>query len=219
MPELVLAWDLETCPLPDPLRPAAFDRRLALATAEQRRRDPDLSESEAARRAASLHPMLGWICCAAAVRLGADGLPRDPVTFSAATPAEEPALLQTFWEALARLPARVRFVTFNGKRFDCDWLRVRSAAHGLPPARLDILDTYPFAVRPHTDLARAFDCVCSLDDLCTLLGVARAEDAGLSGAGVAQAVAEGRLDDVARYAAADALATLDCDRALAPFRR
>ncbi len=215
MPPLIVGWDVETCPLPlDALTPRR-QRRYELAVAAEQRRQPGLSPEEASRRARSLHPMLGWVCCVAAARLGPDGRPAPARTYTAAGPDEEPALLRAFWADLARLPRGVLFVTFNGKAFDCDWLRVRSAAHGLAPTRHDVLDRYPYNHRPHCDLARVFACACGLDDLCDLLGVPSpkpdpADAAAVTAETVADAVAAGRLDAVARYCEADVHAALAC---------
>lgn len=220
----IVAWDVETCPLPFDTLSDAQRQRLGVAAATEQRRHPDLDQEEAQRKAASLHPFLGWICCLSAVRLGSDGLPGRPKSYTAASVAHEPDLLRAWWADAARLPRGTQFVTFNGKRFDADWLRVRSATHGIAPARTDLLDTYPYNARPHADLARVFGCVHSLDDLCDLLGVVRPDaapppDGGapISGSSVAQAVAGGRLADVARYCEADAISTLDCYARVQPF--
>ena len=216
-PAPVVAWDLETCPLPEGALSDAQRRRLDAAATAERRRRPDLDADEARRQASSLHPFLGWICCLSAVRLGADGRPAPPKSYTAAAPSAEADLIRAWWADAVRLPRGTVWVTFNGKRFDADWLRVRSAAHGIAPARSDLLDTYPYNARPHADLARAFGCAHSLDDLCDLLGVARADagPAGDSGAAVsavtvAAAIAAGRGGAVARYCEADVLATLAC---------
>ena len=221
---VVVAWDLETVPLPADALSGAQRARLALAVAAECRRQPDLSLQEARRRAASLHPFLGWVCCLSAVRLRPDGQPAQPKSYTAASPVAEADLLRAWWADAARLPRGTRFVTFNGKRFDADWLRVRSAAHGIAPARADLLDTYPYNARPHADLARVFGCVHSLDDLCDLLAVARTDagaplDGGppISGATVADAVGQGRIAAVARYCEADVQATLACYVQLAAF--
>ena len=220
----VVAWDLETVPLPAGALSDAQRARLALAVAAERRRQPDLSPGEAERRAASLHPFLGWVCCLSAVRLRPDGRHGQPKSYTAAAPDAEADLLRAWWADAARLPRGTRFVTFNGKRFDADWLRVRSAAHGIAPARSDLLDTYPYNTRPHADLARVFGCVHSLDDLCDLLAVPRSDagaspDGGppISGATVADAVGQGRVAAVARYCEADVQATLSCYVRLGAF--
>ena len=220
----VIAFDIETCPLPrEALGPRAV-RRLALLVGRDRQRHErsgePFDEAEATRRAQSLHGALGWVCCASFVRLGADGLPRKPRSFSTASPVGEHDLLQTLWETLARFPRAVRWVSFHGKTFDVEFLATRSAAHGLAPTRRDLLHRHPFVDRPHLDLAglwRRSDM--GLADACELLGVASPKTSGavpLDGSGVAQAVAEGRLSDVVAYCERDAVATLQAYRALTP---
>ena len=80
-----------------------------------------------------------------------------------------------------------------------------------------MLCTHRYRSRPHSDLAHAFGCACSLDDVCALLGVSRDDADGppdggapVTGATVSSAVAEGRLPAVAHYCAADVAATLAC---------
>jgi hypothetical protein len=213
----VIAWDLETCPQPLDALSARQRRRHDLLVQDELKRSPALHPDEASRKARSLHPMLGWICCLSVVRVDAERPDRRrPKSYTAAGPTEECALLETFWQDLARLPGGVyTWVTFNGKRFDADWLRVRSAAHGLTPSRRDILDRYPFKHTPHCDLARVFECRSGLADLCDLLGV-ESPKADMDGSGVAVAVQNGHLEDVAAYCERDVLATLDCYLRLAP---
>ena len=229
MPPTV-AFDVETCPLPpDALGPRAR-RRLGLLVDRERRRaardGAPFNEVEAARRAQSLHGALGWVCCASFVRLGADGAPRPPRSFSAATPDGERALLAGLWATLARLPRPVLWVSFHGKTFDAEFLATRSAAHGLAPSRPDLLHRHPYVHRPHLDLAglwRRTDM--GLADACELVGLpspkdtpgAPPDDAPLDGAAVAAAVADGRLADVVAYCERDAVATLRAYQALAPF--
>lgn len=229
----VVAFDIETCPLPSgALGPRARRRLAMLVDRDRRRAERDgtpFDPTEAGRRAQSLHGALGWICCASFVRLGADGAPRTPRSFSAATPDGEHALLADLWDTVARLPRTVLWVSFHGKGFDAEFLATRSAAHGLAPSRRDLLHRHPYVHHPHLDLAglwRRTDM--GLDDACELLGLASpkglprspASDETspvLDGSRVAQAVADGRLADVVAYCERDAVATLQAYRALAPL--
>ena len=234
----VVAFDVETCPLPPGALGPRARRRLALLVGRERRRaDRDgaaFDEGEAARKAQSLHGALGWVCCASFVRLGPDGEPRPPRSFSAAAPAGERALLGDLWATLARLPRAVRWVSFHGKSFDAEFLATRSLAHGLPPSRPDLLHRHPYVHRPHADLAGVWRRTdMGLADVCELLGAPSPKGApppgtappggpppgppALDGSGVARAVAEGRLADVVAYCERDAVATLRAYRALAPY--
>lgn len=224
----IIAFDIETCPLPDEALGPRAQRRLGLLVERERRRaerdGSTFDDAEAARRAQSLHGALGWVCCASFVRLGADGVPRTPHSFSAATAADERALLADLWDTLARMPRTVLWVSFHGKGFDAEFLATRSAAHGLAPSRRDLLHRHPYVHHPHLDLAglwRRSDM--GLDDACELLGVsspkasAEGHPEALDGSRVAQAVADGRLADVVAYCERDAVATLHAYRALAPL--
>ena len=218
---MVIAFDIETCPLPPAALGPRATRRLAMQVNGRRRRSTErglaFDETEAHRQAGSLHSALGWICCASFVRLGPDGEPRTPRSFSAATPADEQALLAELWDTLARMPRSVLWVSFCGKRFDAEFLATRSLAHGLTPSRLDLLHRHPYVHRPHLDLSAVWrSAAMGLADVCELLGTPSPKQA-LDGAGVAAAVADGRLRDVVAYCEADAVATLRAYRSLAPL--
>ena len=215
-PRHVIAWDIETVPL----RPASYSerqqRRAKLLLDEEIRRKPDADIDELSRLVRSLHPMLGRICCISLVRMDAAGTVGRPKSYTAAVPGDEIVMLRQFWADVSRLPSGgVRWVTFNGKRFDVDWLKVRSAALGLVPSRRDILDTYPYKQDPHCDLARVFDCRSGLDDLCDLVGVASPKGE-LDGSGVAAAVDAGLIESVAEYCERDVVATLGVYSKLEP---
>lgn len=200
-----IALDVETCPLPG-LGPEA-QARLALETA----RHGD------AAKAASLHPLLAYVCAVGvAAQRGPAGDVRRRV-FVADAPEHEAALLKALWVYVARAEhharatgARLRWATFNGKRFDVPLLRLRSLAHGVPLPDTGLLDTYPYADTPHLDLMGtgvAGGFAFSLDQLCALVGMASPKGE-MDGSGVAAALAEGRAGAVAAYAVRDARATL-----------
>lgn len=215
-PHHIVAWDVETVPLDVAGYSERQQRRAKMLLDDELRRKPDGDPDDLSRLVRSTHPMLGRICCISLVRMDASGEVGTPKSYTAHVAGGEADLLRAFWADVARLPAHgVRWVTFNGKRFDADWLRVRSAAHGITPSRRDLLDTYPFKHEPHADLARVFGCRAGLDDLCDLLGV-ESPKGELTGAGVASAVAAGRIDDVAKYCEADVVATLSVYRRLEP---
>lgn len=199
----IIAFDIETAPQPLARLSERQRRRHDLLLEDELRRSPDGDREDLSRKVRSLHPMLGFICCISVLRAGG-----EPKSYTGRI-QNESDILTAFWADLARLPQRVLWVSFNGKRFDADWLRVRSAAHGLTPSRRDILDRYPYNHEPHCDLARVFECRAGLGDLCDLLGVENPKSE-MDGGGVAEAVEAGRLADIARYCEADVRATLAC---------
>jgi DNA polymerase elongation subunit (family B) len=218
---LVVAWDLETCPLPaEGMGPRQLRRLRLLVERERERAQANgrpFDEHAASRKARSLHGALGWICCASFARLGHNGEPRDPISFSAATPEAERPALERLWHTIGNLPRDVRWVTYNGKGFDCDFLLTRTLAHGLTPSRLDILHRHPYVHRPHLDLSSAWRRTpMGLDDVCELVGIESPKDK-IDGSKVATAVENGRLDDVVQYCEKDVIATLRAYHALAPL--
>lgn len=216
---MTLVYDIETCPQPVEALTDRQARRLEMEGGRIAERDADLSIEQAARKAASLHPQLGWICCISFAVVGSDGAVEEVHSCTAAAPNEERAALEAFWcEILTLAPAKT--VTFNGKYFDAPFLKLRSIRHQIPlPKNADVvLSTHRWQNRPHLDLAHILHPVrLGLDDLCELLDVPSPKGS-MTGAGVALAVEAGRIADVARYCEADVVATAHCVRALGDLR-
>lgn len=207
-----VAWDIETCPFPvdsfSEAQRARFDERLA----KRRAKRPDEDEDAAARLVRSLHPLLGWVCCISAVRGPVDGPANRPKSWTAASPEEESELLDRFWDDIqhiSRNAPAIRWVTFNGKGFDVPFVEARSLHHGITPVNNSLLDTYPYNDAPHLDLMGLWPMPMSLSQLCELLGVDSPKDEG-DGSGVADLVAAGDINKVARYCEKDVEAVYAC---------
>lgn len=211
---MIIAFDLETCPLPEEtLTPQQEGRRAKEYRRQERlerERGSDMTQEEIDRLVRSLHPLLGWICCISVVRYDehAEQL-CAPRSYTAGHEDYEAEMLMSFWADLQKLPGLARWVSFCGKRFDSEMLLCRTLTRGLRTTRSDVLHRHPYQHRPHCDLATAVRAPLTLADLCALLGVESPKGA-MQGAGVAEAVAQGRLDEVARYCEGDAVATLQC---------
>lgn len=129
-------------------------------------------------------------------------------------------LLSKFWNWV---DANVyeRYVTFNGKRFDIPFLNVRSAIHGLVPGV--VIPADPLSTRPHFDVREVFEGNDrrrrgSLDFFTAIFDVPSPKSK-LDGAKVADAYAEGRLDEISAYCLEDCHATAAIYKRLAPFYR
>ncbi len=212
----IIAWDIETCPLPDEMLTDVHRERIDKEVSTLLQHQPDLDEDATRRLAMSTHLCLGWICCISAVAGTLDGGHRDPISLTASSIDEEKALLEAFWDKVGRFPGSPLWVTFNGKRFDVPFVLARSAHYGVTPSRFDLANTYPYTHTPHADLYSAWPCCYTLEDMCTLLNVTSSKD-GFDGSMVANAVASGRIEDVARYCEADVVATWDCYLQVYPF--
>lgn len=121
-------------------------------------------------------------------------------------PVTEPELLRCFWQLAACADL---VVTFNGRHFDVPFLVGRSLVHGIP-ARVDLLGTPRWALRPHLDL---LDVVgqrgrgpSNLDVVCWALGIDSPKGA-MDGSLVAPAYDGGRLVEIAGYNRQDVRAT------------
>lgn len=207
---MFVAWDIETCPLPVDGYTERQQRRHDLLLRREASRHPDEEEQDLARKVSSLHPSLGWICCISVVGASDPDAPRQPRSYTAATPDAERAMLEEFWADVARLPDRVLWITFYGKDFDAEFLLTRSLRHGILPARQDLLDRYPWRNQPHCDISGLWrKSAMGLADVCELLGVADPKGE-MSGADVAETLASKGIEAVAAYCERDALATMQC---------
>ncbi len=133
----------------------------------------------------------------------ADGL----VDFVSGTEEE---LLHGFWEVIVKFE---RFVTFNGRGFDCPFLMLRSALLGIKP-RKDLMP-YRYDARKHCDLADqlAFYGAFSqrrfnLDFYCKAFGIESPKAHGVSGLDVNNLFAGKKFREIAEYCLRDVRATV-----------
>ncbi len=214
-----IAFDIETCPLPEASLSEEQYRRLESEMDFRESRSGPFTEKEREsekRLARSTHGMLGWACCASVVRQeGSKTL--SPESFVARSPDEEARMLDDFWEFVDQIPRQATWVTFNGKGFDIPFLQMRSVARQVEPARSGLNNTYPYGHEPHADLMKVWPkSHYTLGQLCAHLQVASPKGE-VDGSDVAPLVREGKIDDVARYCEGDAVATLRCWQAMQPL--
>ena len=121
----------------------------------------------------------------------------------------EKEIVQKFWETIRGYD---RFVTFNGRGFDCPFIMIRSAVHGIKPARdlmpnrygdlhIDLFDQLSFFGASR----RKF----SLDMWCRTFGIKSPKEAGITGYEVRDLFLAGKHIDIARYCAGDLRATAE----------
>lgn len=214
---MYIAWDIETCPLPLDSFTEAQQYRYEQQLAAGNVSDAE-AEDEISRKARSLHPMLGWICCLSVAATYDPGQSRRVRSYTASTPADERSLLESFWNDAARIGKRnVTWITFNGKRFDAEFLLTRTLRHGLLPLRSDLLDQYPYSHTPHCDLLTVWRrAAMRLEDVCELLGV-ESPKRDLNGGAVFAAIEAGDIEAVTHYCEADVKATLACYARMFPM--
>lgn len=121
----------------------------------------------------------------------------------------EKEILEKFWQEIRNYQ---QFITFNGRKFDCSYIMLRSAILKIRPTRnlmpyrysdsehIDLLDQLTFY-----DAFRRF----SLDFYCRNFGLENKKLEGMSGEKVQEYFKKGKYLEIARYCAADVRATAE----------
>jgi 3'-5' exonuclease len=124
-------------------------------------------------------------------------------------PGDEKMILTNFWETIRRYD---RFITFNGRTFDCPFILIRSAILGIRATRN--LMPYRYGTGEHCDLleqltfygaSRKFN----LDFYCKAFGIRSPKSDGITGLDLAPLFEAGRFRDIARYCLGDVIATAE----------
>jgi predicted PolB exonuclease-like 3'-5' exonuclease len=194
-PAYVIAWDLETVP--------------DLAAYARMEGTPDLEPAAAEEAMGERFPKLPLhriVCIGALIaeRAGAHwqvralGAPHVGMR-------SEGELIVAFAGRIAEL--RPQLVSFNGHGFDLPVLRYRAMLAGVAAPglyRRPYFSRYLDDALDLCDVLASYDARArvSLDGLARFLGLAGKPE-GMSGAGVAALVRDGRLDEVARYCESD----------------
>jgi predicted PolB exonuclease-like 3'-5' exonuclease len=119
----------------------------------------------------------------------------------------EKEILEKFWKALSFAQ---RFVTFNGRGFDCPVLMLRSAMLEVRPSKN--LVPYRYATDIHVDLLEQLTFYgayrkFNLDFYCKAFGIESPKAQGMNGHEVAPMYHKGEYQIIAEYCAGDLHAT------------
>ncbi|MBF0554338.1 MAG: ribonuclease H-like domain-containing protein [Nitrospirae bacterium] len=122
-------------------------------------------------------------------------------------PCTEKEIIEGFWDVIRKYD---KFVTFNGRGFDCPFIMIRSAVHNVKPTRdlmpnrfgnehIDLLDKLTF----YGAARRRF----SMDMWCRTFGIKSPKSEGVTGYDVKDMFKAGRCKEIAVYCAGDLWAT------------
>jgi hypothetical protein len=119
----------------------------------------------------------------------------------------EKEILEKFWKAISYAQ---KFVTFNGRGFDCPVLMLRSAMLQVKPTKN--LMPYRYSTDQHVDLLEQLTFYNSsrkfnLDVYCKAFGIESPKAHGVTGHDVKPMFEQGRYEEIARYCAGDLFAT------------
>ncbi|HAT03539.1 MAG TPA: 3'-5' exonuclease [Candidatus Magasanikbacteria bacterium] len=120
---------------------------------------------------------------------------------------DEKEILEKFWKAISHAN---KFVTFNGRGFDCPVLMLRSAMLQVKPSRN--LMTYRYSTETHVDLLEQLTFYnatrkFNLDFYCKAFGIESPKSHGVTGHDVGPMFKNGEYEKIARYCAGDLHAT------------
>jgi len=119
----------------------------------------------------------------------------------------EKEILDKFWNVIKGYD---KFITFNGRGFDCPFILIRSAAHRIKP-RKDLMPNRYSDV--HIDLLEQLTFYgasrrrFNLDMWCRTFGIKSPKESGITGDDVKGLFKTGRYLDIARYCIGDLKAT------------
>ncbi len=122
-------------------------------------------------------------------------------------PCSEKEILKRFWDIAAHYD---RFITFNGRAFDCPFILVRSAVHKLKPSVNLMPNRYYDSHIDLYDRLGFFGAVrrtMSLHMWCHAFGIKSPKEDGVTGYQVADLFKQGKYLDIARYCFGDLRAT------------
>ncbi len=134
----------------------------------------------------------------------------DGITFKQMT---EEGMIRKFWELAARYQV---FITFNGRAFDVPFLMIRSAVHGIRPAKDLMRGRYLYQNSPealHIDLAEQLSFYGAVRRKGSLhlwsraFGIPSPKSGGVTGDDVGPLFKRGRYLDIAQYNMGDIRAT------------
>jgi hypothetical protein len=163
---------------------------------------------------AATNPWTGMVCCVClyspelkagwALYLGKPSQAPKTDGFTCVAYGTEADLIRAFWGILNRHP-NARVVGFNSRRFDSQFMFVRSYVHDIECTMN--LAPYRFSTKEHLDLYDALGSwgvgqVPSLDVVSQIAGIDSSKGE-MTGAKVQEFYDAGRMDDIVRYCIRD----------------
>jgi len=129
---------------------------------------------------------------------------KDDIKYECGTEKE---ILEKFWKAIS---FSHKFVTFNGRGFDCPVLMLRSAMLGVKPTKN--LAPYRYSTDAHVDLLEQLTFYnayrkFNLDFYCKAFGIKSPKSEGVDGHEVLPLFQAGKCKEIAEYCAGDLRAT------------
>lgn len=206
-------FDIETAPLPDSDVPPSFVEKLREAEEDDQWREKLGLYALSARVVVIC--MLNPESRHGVVLYDNEHGEIDPARFDGPLEADftliggdETAILEQFWSKVARYR---RVITYNGRGFDVPFLMQRSLVREVPIS-VDLMPPRYQLNRNHLDLQDLLSLFRAtrpygLEPWTQAIGATSPKEGSVSGAGVGEAFAAGRTQEIAEYCARDVMAT------------
>lgn len=202
----ILGFDIETIPQIKELS-SAQEEWLETRLKTTKEKISQKEEQEIRKKIMGTTPYLGEIICIGLGQLVDSNIKTKSII------GKEEKILKEFWEILEKLPTNVLFVSFNGLKFDVNFITMRSLHHNILPTNNYFLNTTKFRQHPHFDVMSWMSDwgypSPTLDLACDLTGVASSKKGSIKAKDVAQAYQDGRISEIAAYCERDVKATIE----------
>ena len=202
----IIVFDIETIPQQTELNDVQqtyLDKQLTKRLGADYLDNPNYEETK--RLVMGTSPYLGEICC-----IGIKKVLTNGQFDTLALKGPEPDILTRWWGIVSK--HRGQYVHYNGLGFDVPWIVKRSMKHGIRPTSKDFLDLRRFQKYPHFDIQQILADwdrfnIISLDLACNFTGVPSPKEGEIAAKDVAQAYADGKIEQIAEYCLRDVEST------------
>lgn len=203
----IIGFDIETVPQQN--LSESQEEFLASKMEQALERTPNLDpyqQAELRRKIMGTSPYLGKIVCISLGEISGTKINTESYT------GNEKQLLRNFWDMIGKIP-NATWVSFNGLKFDVNFILMRSVYHRIIPTNKAFVNTIKYRKHPHFDVMQWMSDwgypSPSLDIACDLCGVQTSKDGAIKAKDVAKAFEDGRIDEIAQYCEEDVRATLE----------
>lgn len=201
-----MSFDIETVPQISPLSNIQTEELSRKLDNYLSKRSENEDIEEAKRLLMGTSPYFGEIIC-----IGLGGEDASGEFKSLSIIGTEKEILQKFWKRITDF--RGTFVSYNGLEFDVPFILARSMKHGIKVTNKTFIDTRRFQRYPHFDVKQILSDwdkfrSCTLHLACDHLGIPSPKEGEIKAKDVAQAYADGRIDEIQKYCLRDVRATL-----------
>jgi len=202
----IIGYDIETVPQENLSKSQAEFLETKLIAARSKATE-SYSEEETRSKIMGTSPYLGKIVCISLGEVTGSKIQAESYT------GDEKELLRNFWNMVGQIPQATTWVSFNGLKFDVNFILMRSLHHKLVPTNRSFVNTIRYRKHPHFDVMQWMSDwgypSPNLDIACDLCGVETSKAGAIKAKDVAKAFKDGRIEEIAEYCEQDVRATIE----------